>query len=113
MSEYKVLYKITSHNSDYIKNLPDKVLAKDGTIYHYYDFKNHRYLSVFINDNFNIYDEISQKTKENQQLKEQLERSEKARKEALSIIKSKQEIIPLSTLGYDIIKLINILEMKG
>lgn len=49
---------------------------------------------------------------ENQQLKSQLEASEKARKEALSIIKSKQEIIALSTLGYDIIKLINILEME-
>ena len=51
--------------------------------------------------------------KENQQLKEQLEASERARKEALSIIKSKQEIIALSTLGYDVIKLINILEMEG
>ena len=46
-------------------------------------------------------------------LKEQLERSEKARKEAVSIIKSKQEIIALSVLGYDVVKLINILEKEG
>ena len=46
-------------------------------------------------------------------LKEQLELSERARKEALSIIKSKQGVIALSTLGYDIIKLINILEKEG
>lgn len=46
-------------------------------------------------------------------LKEQLERSEKARKEAVSIIKSKQEIIALSVLGYDVVKLINILEKES
>ena len=51
--------------------------------------------------------------KENQKLKEKLKASERARKEALSIIKSKQGIIALSTLGYDIIKLINILEKEG
>ena len=62
---------------------------------------------------YSIEEELEDVMKENQQLKEQLEASEKARKEALSIIKSKQEIIALSTLGYDIIKLINILEMEG
>lgn len=56
---------------------------------------------------------------ENKQLKEQLETSEKARKEALSMINSKEYVIDFSTFGYElnnyeIFKLKNILDIdKG
>ena len=45
--------------------------------------------------------EIRRLQEENKQLKEQLETSEKARKEALKIIKLKEYVIDLSTFGYD------------
>ena len=57
--------------------------------------------------------------KENQQLKEKLEASEKSRKEALSMINSKEYVIDFSTFGYElnnyeIFKLKNILDIdKG
>lgn len=57
--------------------------------------------------------------KENKKLKEQLELSEKARKEALSVINSKEYVIDFSTFGYElnnyeIFKLKNILDIdKG
>lgn len=40
--------------------------------------------------------------KENKKLKEQLERSEKARKEAIELIKSKEYVIDLYTFGYEL-----------
>lgn len=55
----------------------------------------------------------------NKQLKEQLEASEKARKEAIEFIKSKEYVIDFSTFGYElnnyeIFKLKNILDIdKG
>ena len=63
--------------------------------------------------------EIEQLKNKNQQLKEQLEKSEKARKEALSMINSKEYVIDFSTFGYElnnyeIFKLKNILDIdKG
>ncbi len=57
----KVLYKITAYDSDYIKETPDKVRTLNGNIYYYYDFKKHRYLSQFVNDDFDIYDELKSK----------------------------------------------------
>ena len=45
--------------------------------------------------------EIRRLQEENKQLKEKLEISEKARKEALDIIKLKEYVIDLSTFGYD------------
>lgn len=62
---------------------------------------------------------VSNLEKENQQLKEKLEASEKARKEALSMINSKEYVIDFSTFGYElnnyeIFKLKNILDIdKG
>lgn len=58
MNEEKVLYKITAYDSDYIKEQPDKARTLGGTFYYCYDFKNHRYLSQFISDDFNIYEEL-------------------------------------------------------
>ena len=35
MSEDKILYQIISHDSDYIKGIPDKVRTINGTTNHY------------------------------------------------------------------------------
>ena len=59
--EPKVLYKITAYDSDFVKELPDKVRTVGGTINYYYDFKKHRYLSQFVSDDFDIYDELKNK----------------------------------------------------
>lgn len=45
--------------------------------------------------------EIRRLQEENKQLKEKLEISEKARKEALEVIRLKEYVIDLSTFGYD------------
>ena len=70
----EILYQIVAVDSEFKKGLPDKIttIFKNGItgkIYTDYDFKNHRYLYTFINDNFNIYDRLEEKDKEIERLK--------------------------------------------
>lgn len=64
-----------------------------------------------------IADERDRLLEENRKLKEKLETSEKTRKEALNLIKSKEYVIDMFTFGYeidnyDIFKLKNILNIE-
>ena len=69
MNKEEILYQIVAVDSELKKGFPDKIttILKNGITgktYTDYDFKNHRYLYCFINDNFNIYDRLEEKDKE-------------------------------------------------
>lgn len=70
MKKDKMLYSITSVDSDFIGDTPDKILdgLNGGTNFIYYDFKNHRYLITYISDNFNIFSKIEEDRKEIERL---------------------------------------------
>ena len=73
MNEEEILYQIVGVNSEFKKGFPDKIttILKNGITgktYTDYDFKNHRYLYTFINDNFNIYDRLEEKDKKIERL---------------------------------------------
>ena len=73
MNKEEVLYQIVAVDSELKKGFPDKIttILKNGSTgktYTDYDFRNHRYLYCFINDNFNIYDRFEEKDKEIQRL---------------------------------------------
>ena len=84
--EAKVLYQITAYDRDFIKEIPDKARYVGGTNYYYYDFKNHRYLSQFISDDFDIYDEIKNLQQQNQKYKEVIDKIRKEISEEHSIM---------------------------
>ena len=74
MNNEEILYQIVAVDSELKKGFPDEIttILKNGItgkIYTDYDFKNHRYLYCFINDNFNIYDRLEEKDKEIERLK--------------------------------------------
>lgn len=66
MNEEEILYQIVAVDSEFKKGFPDEIttIFKNGITgktYTDYDFKNHRYLYTFINNNFNIYDRLKEK----------------------------------------------------
>lgn len=73
MNKEEILYQIVAVDSELKKGFPDEIttILKNGITgktYTDYDFKNHRYLYCFINDNFNIYDRLEEKDKEIERL---------------------------------------------
>lgn len=73
MNKEEILYQIVAVDSEFKKGFPDEIttIFKNGITgktYTDYDFKNHRYLYTFINDNFNIYDRLEEKDKEIERL---------------------------------------------
>ena len=73
MNKEEVLYQIVAVDSEFKKGFPEEstTILKNGITgktYADYDFKNHRYLYCFINDNFNIYDRLQEKDKEIERL---------------------------------------------
>ena len=77
MNKEEILYQIVAVDSEFKKGFPDEIttIFKNGItgkIYTDYDFKNHRYLYTFINDNFSIYDRLEEKNKEIEQLRTEL-----------------------------------------
>ena len=82
MNNEEILYQIVAVDSELKKGFPDKIttILKNGITgktYTEYDFKNHRYLYCFINDNFNIYDRLEEKDKEIERLNNVINELEK------------------------------------
>ena len=86
MNNEEILYQIVAVDSELKKGFPDEIttILKNGITgktYTDYDFKNHRYLYCFINDNFNIYDRLEEKDKEIERLNNIIDELEKDIKE--------------------------------
>lgn len=82
MNKEEILYQIVAVDSELKKGFPDEIttILKNGITgktYTDYDFKNHRYLYCFINDNFNIYDRLEEKDKEIERLNNIINRLDK------------------------------------
>ena len=89
----KILYKITAYDSDFIKEIPDKVRTIGGTInYYYYDCKKHRYLSQFVSDDFDIYDEFKRLIEENTHLQQENQQL----KEKIILLKASESMLELT-----------------
>ena len=82
----KILYKIIAYDSDFIKEIPNKVRTIGGTLNYYYDYKKHRYLSQFVSDDFDIYDEFKRLIEENTHLQQENQQLEEKINKAIEFI---------------------------